>query len=513
MHISLDNITFYSHPPPAKSPPRAFSVSRWKPYETPLAPQTLSHTPLPRLPSPRTTTTLASDAASARLWGPVRAGSGLRPVRNEFDIEIERMSMAETEKTAHETDLDMHPDSGPRNGNVTDMAQAQRTSSATEHPDRWMCSLAEAVGDSDPAFIPAESYLHQPGPPVALNDRMGMHQDGTTSLRTCDETDRDSTPPEVTSPCERIFAPPSPDLMGNVRHSPAEPGADAVMCDESVMDITNSTPEDQGDRAGDREEMVATIEGVHADSPLVREASLDDNERRKSSDESQATGSPCLRSQSRLIKQSRVPLTSTRSLRPRASPGSTRPERLPSVSVVIPTRRTGQSVASSKTKRPARAQRYGHWSGSDSGNPNDGQATQASMEDYSPFPGRSSPKARGRPRKRPKRGRRNNSASTNNIVGGFTSQSQNRSNGGSAVTPGKTQEIFGRGVLRIQSHGPRNAYFMTFLPEVSPLPSPPPPSKMPPNQSSYADDTSKDESLQPVALDEIITKLAVSRLS
>lgn len=42
-----------------------------------------------------------------------------------------------------------------------------------------------------------------------------------------------------------------------------------------------------------------------------------------------------LRPQSCLIKQSKVPLTTTRSLRPRPNSGSTRPEQLPSVSVVI----------------------------------------------------------------------------------------------------------------------------------------------------------------------------------
>lgn len=53
-----------------------------------------------------------------------------------------------------------------------------------------------------------------------------------------------------------------------------------------------------------------------------------------------------------------------------------------------------------------------------------------------------------------------------------------------AVTLGETQEIFGRGILRIQTHGPRRAYFMTFLPEVSHRPSMISPSKMPPDQSS-----------------------------
>jgi hypothetical protein len=58
-----------------------------------------------------------------------------------------------------------------------------------------------------------------------------------------------------------------------------------------------------------------------------------------------------------------------------------------------------------------------------------------------------------------------NSALTKDIVGKYASQSQIPSDGGLAVTLGETQEIFGRGVLRIHTHGPRHAYFMTFLPE------------------------------------------------
>lgn len=168
---------------------------------------------------------------------------------------------------------------------------------------------------------------------------------------------------------------------------------------------------------------------------------------------------------------------------------------MPSVSVVIPTRRSDELVASTKTKPSAGGRRYGLWAGSDSSNPKDDRAKQALTGDYSPFPGRSSPKARDRPWERPKRGIRNNSALTNNVVGEFTGHSPDRSNGGSAVTLDKTQEIFGRGVLRIQSHGPRNAYFMTFLLEVTQPPSPPSPSEMPPDRSSCADDTSENESL------------------
>jgi hypothetical protein len=66
--------------------------------------------------------------------------------------------------------------------------------------------------------------------------------------------------------------------------------------------------------------------------------------------------------------------------------------------------------------------------------------------------------------------------------------------GGLAASLDQTQEIFGRGVLRVQAHGPRHAYFMTFLPEVSHRPSMPSPSEMPPEQSSRLQDFSQDTS-------------------
>lgn len=66
--------------------------------------------------------------------------------------------------------------------------------------------------------------------------------------------------------CAGILPPLSPDTMGYVWHSQAEPGADAIMRDESVIDITNSTPGSPGNRAGDLEETLATEQGVQADS-------------------------------------------------------------------------------------------------------------------------------------------------------------------------------------------------------------------------------------------------------
>ncbi|EGC41542.1 predicted protein [Histoplasma capsulatum var. duboisii H88] len=75
MNVSLDNITFYSQPPPGKPPPCTFPVSCWKPYETPLASRALSRALPPRAPSPRTTITLPSNArpdVSPRFRAPAR---------------------------------------------------------------------------------------------------------------------------------------------------------------------------------------------------------------------------------------------------------------------------------------------------------------------------------------------------------------------------------------------------------------------------------------------------------
>jgi hypothetical protein len=138
MNISLDNISFYSQPPPAKPLPRAVPVSCWRPYETPLAPRAVSHALPPRPPSPRTTITLASDArpdSSPRFRASVREDPYLGAVLNEFDIEIERMAMAQNGQVTHKADMDMHSHSGLRNGNGTDVPQSRHTSLATGMSD------------------------------------------------------------------------------------------------------------------------------------------------------------------------------------------------------------------------------------------------------------------------------------------------------------------------------------------------------------------------------------------
>ena len=126
MTISLDNISFYSQPPPAKPPPCTFPVSCWKPYETPLASRAISRGLPPRAPTPRTTITLASDArldVSPRSRAPAREDHDLRAVCNEFDIELERIVRAQNCQVTREADLTLHRDLGLPNGNNTDRPQ------------------------------------------------------------------------------------------------------------------------------------------------------------------------------------------------------------------------------------------------------------------------------------------------------------------------------------------------------------------------------------------------------
>lgn len=147
---------------------------------------------------------------------------------------------------------------------------------------------------------------------------------------------------------------------------------------------------------------------------------MENDERGRLAKESQERAFSRLRQRTRQVTESKVTPASTRSLRPRPNAESTRSERLPAVSVVILARRIDDLVAS--TNSPTRVRRYNRRS-SDSSNLNNDRAIRAVTGRYSPLLGRSSPKVRGRPRTRPNRAIENTSASINDMVGKYTSQS------------------------------------------------------------------------------------------
>lgn len=252
---------------------------------------------------------------------------------------------------------------------------------------------------------------------------------------------------------------------------PAWPSIETVIQDESVVDDTTSGLKDHGDQTG------VTRDRVTAQSVQVNEPSISENQARAFSH---------LGPQTRSLNQSQATLVDPPSLRTRQKAKSARRDKFPAVSVVIPVPRNDKVDARTKKKPITRIRRCSR--STNSGNNSDSlekdRVTPKSISNYSPSLGGSNSKARGRPPKTSKRVKGNVLAPSNDIVGKCPDQSQTPSGGALAVSLDQTQEIFGRGILRIQSQGPRQAYFMTFLPEVSHRPSMSSPSEMPPEQSS-----------------------------
>lgn len=246
---------------------------------------------------------------------------------------------------------------------------------------------------------------------------------------------------------------------------------ETIIQDGSVVDNTTSGLKNHGDQSG------VAMDGVTIQSVQVNEPSIS---------ESQARAFSHLGPQTRLVNQSQATLANPPSLRTRQKAKSAHREQFPAVSVVIPVPRNDKADARTKKKPLTRIRRCSR--SSDSGNNSDSlqkdRVTRKSISNYSPSLGGPDSKARGRPPKTSKRVKGNVSAPSNDIVGKCPSQSQTPSGGALAVSLDQTQEIFGRGVLRIQTQGPRQAYFMTFLPEVSHRPSMSSPSDMPPEHSS-----------------------------
>ncbi|KAJ6168686.1 hypothetical protein N7497_001529 [Penicillium chrysogenum] len=249
---------------------------------------------------------------------------------------------------------------------------------------------------------------------------------------------------------------------------PAWPSIETVIQDESVVDDTTSGLKDHGDQTG------VTRDRVTPQSVQVNEPSISENQARAFSH---------LGPQTRSLNQSQATLVDPPSLRTRQKAKSARRDKFPAVSVVIPVPRNDKVDARTKKKPITRIRRCSR--STNSGNNSDSlekdRVTPKSISNYSPSLGGSNSKARGRPPKTSKRVKGNVLAPSNDIVGKCPDQSQTPSGGALAVSLDQTQEIFGRGILRIQSQGPRQAYFMTFLPEVSHRPSMSSPSEMPLN--------------------------------
>ncbi|THC89787.1 hypothetical protein EYZ11_010750 [Aspergillus tanneri] len=148
------------------------------------------------------------------------------------------------------------------------------------------------------------------------------------------------------------------------------------------------------------------------------------------------------------------------------------PERLPSVSVVIPVRRpdklTTTTTQTNITRKPRRLQ------GADDHGDNNDAAVHELCYDRPVSSSRSNNEVEGNLRKK-----HTPSSLMDDAAGACPQSPQKSPDSRFAVTPTEAKEVFGRGVLRIQPYGPRHAYFITFLPDVVQPPSKPSPSELP----------------------------------
>ena len=147
---------------------------------------------------------------------------------------------------------------------------------------------------------------------------------------------------------------------------------------------------------------------------------------------------------------------------------SPNPKRDPSIAAVIPVQRQpSKSKASGTRSSPDQDQHRNHWGHS---HEEDDPADDDNFtNDESPSIEGSEWEDREFPRKR-RRGEFRTKTSSPVSTGdrdfcACTGAPQHPSNLGFTAGSDETQEIFGRGIFRVQPHGPRRAYFFTFLPD------------------------------------------------
>lgn len=170
-------------------------------------------------------------------------------------------------------------------------------------------------------------------------------------------------------------------------------------------------------------------------------------------------------------KQVESALAPRRVLRPRVNTESNRPDRRPSIAVVIPVRRSASSMTGASTDSLSQPPRRSHQDSASSAVEED-RRTDNSTKKHSQ-PTREAAVDGERPQKRRRRdlhlkeAARNNSACTRHYDRdtGSMGVSQHPSGVGLPTSPEEAQEIFGRSIIRIQPHGPRHAYFLTFVPD------------------------------------------------
>lgn len=168
-------------------------------------------------------------------------------------------------------------------------------------------------------------------------------------------------------------------------------------------------------------------------------------------------------------KQLRSNSPFSRVLRSRVNTESNRHDRSPSVAVVIPVRRSARSMAGTSRDSLVQPSHCFHQASASCGSQED-QPKDSFTGNHSRFTRKAAADGREHPQKRRRRNVTSKTAQNTSLSArchskGSIATLEAPSGFDFLPSPGETQEIFGRGIIRIQPHGQRHAYFLTFLPD------------------------------------------------
>ncbi|KAH2142986.1 hypothetical protein KXV68_006358 [Aspergillus fumigatus] len=513
--ISLDNIDFYHHPPTPKPPAHISSSSGWKSYHVPSAPQSLSFShPLPPKP-PATVTAVPTSTIKGHLQ--------FAAPRNIFDIELENVPTRENSPVERETSLEADYQSRSQAGNdLRDQCQDASPTLVTssrmsvlpvmpagtddcegdgggegggnqlvtqrralqDQLDTWPQSRGDAVC-SGPIVTTAEADSgYSGGRSVSAVDNLpgdsGCLQLSLSGCEAEKQTTIDGVPKHQSSQL------PSPALSNHA--SPENKGRARPGQHHGIMF------EDLPSEASCCGEQTRALTVSASNSPTATPSIASSRDASTDCEDNNISVLPSLNLQPQCKgRQLRSNLPLRRVLRSRVNTESNRRDRPPSVAVVIPVRRSASSMAETSRDSLMQPSHRFHQASASCDSKED-QPTDSFTGNHSRLTRKAAAEGGERPQKRHRRNITSKTAQNTSVSARCHSKDSIATLGAPSgvdflTGPGEAQEIFSRGIIRIQPHGPRHAYFLTFLPDVVDRPlshSPPGLSPVPPSCTERA---------------------------
>ncbi|KAF4243065.1 hypothetical protein CNMCM8980_000205 [Aspergillus fumigatiaffinis] len=493
--ISLDNIDFYHHPPPPKPSAHTSSSSGWKSYHVPSAPQSLSFShPLP--PKPPT-------AVTAIPTSTIQGHFQCAAPRNIFDIELEKVPTRGNSAVERETDLEADHQSASQAGNDlgdrcqdasptlvsssrpsvlpvipagTDDCEGDGGGEGGERGGNELVTRRRALQDQQDTCPQSRGDAVCSGQIVTAAEAGSGYSDGR-SICAVDNLPGDSGCLQLSlSGCEAEKQ--TTTIDGVPKHHNSQLPSPALSNPASPENKPRALPgqhngvmfEDLPSQAACCEEQTIALTVSASNSPTATPSIASSKDASTDCEDNDISVLPSLNLQPQLTgNQLRSNSPPCRVLRSRVNTESNRRDRSPSVAVVIPVRRSASSMAGTFRDSLVQPSHSFHQANA-SCDSKENQPTDSFTGNHSLLTRKAAADGGDHPRKRRRRELASKTAQNTSVSArchsdGCIAAHETPSGVDSLTSPGEAQEIFGRGIIRIQPHGQRHAYFLTFLPD------------------------------------------------